>query len=102
MVPNGVRYRGAPLYTYPYNYVDYNAHKPRLASQTLSVPQHQSLSVLAREEEGSGDLGPLYVNVWNTIIESVTCKDTIIIHRSHLLDSYFKCYLPSYCCLVEQ
>ena len=25
-------------------------------------------------EEGSGDLGPLHVNVWNTIIRSVTCK----------------------------
>ena len=24
--------------------------------------------------EGSGDLGPLHVNVWNTIIESVMCK----------------------------
>ena len=29
-------------------------------------------------EEGSGDLGPLCVNVRNVIIESVMCKDAII------------------------
>ena len=37
---------------------------------------------------GSGDLGPLHVNVWNAIIESVTCKHTII-YRSHLLPVLF-------------
>ena len=46
-------------------------------------------------EEGSGDLEPLCMNVWNAIIESITCKDAII-HRSHLLDSCCQCYLPSY------
>ena len=33
------------------------------------------------EGEGSGDLGPLHVNVWNAIIESVMCK-------AHIGDAY--------------
>ena len=46
---------------------------PSLASQTLSVSQ----SLLR-----SGDLGPLCVNFWNAIIESIMCKDAIIGHIS--------------------
>ena len=36
---------------------------PSLASQTLSVSQRRSLSVCGTRREGSGDLGPLHVNL---------------------------------------
>ena len=33
-----------------------------------------TISMQYTEGEGSGDLGPLHMNVWNAIIESVMCK----------------------------
>ena len=50
----------------------------------FSIGIDSTLLLYWHTEEGSGDLGPLHVNVWNVIIESVTCKHTII-YRSHLL-----------------
>ena len=45
---------------YSYLLQSYNVS---LASQSLSVPQCQLLSVCDTRREGSGDLGPLYVNL---------------------------------------
>ena len=54
---------------------------------------------MQQAEEEFVELQPLYMNIWNAIIESV---NHTIIHRSHLLYSCCQCYLPSYfSCLIE-
>jgi len=47
-----------------------------LVSQTRPSPLHSAdhFQYAARGGEASGDLGPLYMNIWNAIIELVTCK----------------------------
>ena len=44
---------------------------PSLANHTLPFPQHWSLPVCDTRKGGSGDLGPLFVNHWNAIIDEV-------------------------------
>ena len=47
---------------------------PRLLLSLSHVTEGIAFSMQYAEGEGSGDLGPLHMNVWNTIIQSVMCK----------------------------
>ena len=51
----------------------------RLLLVTCDRRDHFQYAV--RRGEGSGDLGPLHINIWNAIIESVMCK-------AHIGDAY--------------
>ena len=54
---------------------------PKLPLTLSHVTEGITISMQYAEGEGYGDLGPLHVNVWNTIIESVMCK-------AHIGDAY--------------